>query len=100
MNALIKIRKIAIAVALLVICLFAVKPALADDHHHRYHGHHHWHNHGYAGGYSYAPEPSYYYAPEPNYYYTPEPDYYSYAPAPAYPPPAPSEGINLFFGIH
>jgi len=101
---LIKIRKIAIAIAFsLVICGFAVRPALADDHHHGHGGEHHEEGHDWGrhdGGHYYAPAPSYYYAPAPNYYYAPEPDQYYYTPQPEYyPPPPPSEGITLFFGI-
>ena len=43
-----------------------------------------------------APAPDYYYAPPTNYYDAPEPYYYP----PVYSAPPPSEGINLFFGIH
>ncbi len=52
-----------------------------------------------GGSYSYAPQPSYYYAPQPNYYYAPEPDQYVYSPQPDYYAPAPSQGVNLFFGL-
>ena len=45
-----------------------------------------------------APAPNYYYAPAPNYYYAPEPEYYPSEPV--YTAPPPSDGINLFFGIH
>jgi uncharacterized protein DUF3824 len=94
---LIKIRKIAIAIALcFVICGMAVRPALADDDHHgrgeRHHDEGHDRDRDRGGTYYYAPQPSYYYAPQPNYYYAPEPDQYYYTPQPQYYPPPPSEG--------
>ena len=104
-TTLIKIRKMAIAIAFsLVIGLIAARPALADDHHHGRGDEHHRgdedHDRGRYGGGYYAPAPSYYYAPQPNYYYAPEPDQYNYTPQPEYyPPPPPSQGITLFFGI-
>jgi len=92
---LIKSGRTGIAIAFsLVICGF-VRPALADGHHHvGGGGGHHGEGHGHgrhAGGYNYVPQPNYYYAPEPDrYYYTAQPQYYA---------PAPSQGINLFFGL-
>jgi hypothetical protein len=103
---LIKLGKIALAVALaFAICGgMAVRPALADNDHHggggnRGHGEGHDRGGRQGGSYSYAPQPSYYYAPQPNYYYAPEPDQYSYSPQPNYYAPAPSQGVNLFFGL-
>lgn len=103
-SILLNIRNIAISIAFsLLVCGVALSPALADEHHHGHDEHHEVRHHGherYHGGYAYAPAPNYYYAPQPNYYYAPEPDQYYYSTQPAYPPPPPSEGINLFFGIH
>jgi hypothetical protein len=83
--------KIAFAFALFVILAAAMAtPVRAYDHHGR-HDHHRWHH----GGVYVAPAPvNNYYVPPANYYTAPEPSYY-YTPA-----PPPSEGINLFFGIH
>jgi hypothetical protein len=104
-TTLIKLGKIALAAALAFsICGIAVRPALADDHHRG--GGDRGHNEGHdrdryqgGGSYSYAPQPSYYYAPRPNYYYAPEPDQYAYTPQQGYYAPAPSQGVNLFFGL-
>jgi hypothetical protein len=98
---LIRLSKIATAVAFLfVIGAITVKPARADDdHHHRGGPHHEEHHrfHGRGGPYI-PPVPDYYYAPPANYYTAPEPSYY-YAPQPVYSEPAPpSQGISLFFG--
>ena len=99
-----KINKIAIAVGFgVVFCSTAMGPAFAgghgeERHHEERHGDHDRHSDRGRDVYV-APAPSYYYAPPPNYYYAPEPDYYP--PAYSYsPPPPPSEGVNLFFGVH
>jgi hypothetical protein len=103
-TTLIKLGKIALAAALaFAICGIAARPALADDHHRGGgdRGHEEGHDRGgyQGGGYSYGPQPNYYYAPQPNYYYAPEPDQYAYTPQPGYYAPAPSQGVNLFFGL-
>jgi hypothetical protein len=96
------IGKIAIAMGLgLAICGTTIGPAFAggghggDKHHEARHGSRHDRGHEHERGPVYV-VPNYY-APPPNYYYAPEPEYY---PAePVYSAPAPSEGVNLFFGI-
>lgn len=98
------IRRIAIIAAFSILaCGVAIKPVLADEHHH-HHEEHEWHHHHdyhhHYGEYAYVPAPNYYYPSSPNYYYTPEPDQYYYNTPPGYAPPPPSQGINLFFGIH
>jgi hypothetical protein len=100
-----KISKIAIAIGFgVVICGTAMGPAFAggghgggDRHQAQRHGGGHDRGHDGGGGYV-APAPSYYYAPAPTYYYAPEPEYYPSEPV--YSAPPPSEGVNLFFGIH
>lgn len=104
-TTLIKLGKFALAATLaFAICGIAVRPALADGHHRGGggdRGHEEGHDRGgyQGGGYSYAPQPTYYYAPQPNYYYAPEPDQYAYTPQSGYYAPAPSQGVNLFFGL-
>jgi hypothetical protein len=100
-----KISKIAIAVGFgVVICGAAMSPAFAGGGGHRGGDRHEaprhggGHDRGHDGGGYVAAAPNYYYAPAPNYYYAPEPEYYPSAPV--YSAPPPSEGINLFFGIH
>ena len=98
-----KISKIAIAIGFgIVICGTAMGPAFAGGHGGGKHEAQHrggggGHDRGHGGGYI-APAPNYYYAPAPNYYYAPEPEYYPSEPV--YSAPPPSDGINLFFGIH
>ena len=97
-----KISKIAMAIGFsVVICGAATEPAFAggghrggDRHEAQRHGGGHDRGHG---GYV-AVAPNYYYTPPPNYYYAPEPEYYPSEPV--YSAPPPSDGINLFFGIH
>jgi len=107
-TTLIKLGKIAFAAGLaFAICGVAIRPVLADGHHRDGGGdgdrggqHAEGHDRGHqGGGYSYAPQPSYYYAPQPNYYYAPEPEQYVYTPQQGYYSPAPSQGVNLFFGL-
>ena len=99
-----KISKIAIAIGFgLVICCTAMGPAFAGGHGGGKHEAQHrggggGHDRGHGGGGYIAPAPNYYYAPAPNYYYAPEPEYYPSEPV--YSAPPPSDGINLFFGIH
>jgi hypothetical protein len=90
-----------------LICVFSVGSVRADDEHHghdRGRGHEERHERefrgrGYYPGRDYVyNEPDYYYAPEPDYYAAPDPYGYYYQPGPEYYPPAPSDGINLFFG--
>ncbi len=106
-TTLIKLGRIAFAIALaFAIGGIAVTPALADGHHRgggdggRGGQHAEGHDRGHqGGGYSYARQPSHYYAPQPNYYYAPEPDQYAYGSQQGYYSPAPSQGVNLFFGL-
>jgi len=101
-----KIGKIAIAIGFgVVICGAAMGPAFAGGGGHRGGDRHEVQRHhrggydrGHDGGGYVAMAPNYYYAPAPNYYYAPEPEYYPSEPV--YSAPPPSEGINLFFGIH
>ncbi len=94
-----KVGRLALAIAFgVAIGATAIGPAFAGGHGHddRHHEHHRDHRDHDRAVYV-APAPSYYYAPAPDYYSAPEPEYYP----PAYgAPPPPSEGINLFFGIH
>jgi hypothetical protein len=100
-----KISKIALAIGFgLVICGTAMGPAFAggghgrDSHQAQHRGGGGGHDRGHGGGGYAVAAPNYYYAPAPNYYTAPEPEYYSSGPG--YSEPAPSDGINLFFGIH
>jgi hypothetical protein len=98
----------------LMIGVFAIGTARADDHGHHGGDHgdrhdrgHDEEHHEYHGGRGYyrGPDvvygnPDYYYAPAPDYYYQPEPcDYGYYPPPPGYYPPGPAEGIREFFGL-
>ncbi len=92
-----KVSKIAIAVGFgVVICGAAMGPAFAGGGGHRGGDRHEAPRH--AGGHGRDHDGGGYVAPAPNYYYAPEPEYYPSEPV--YSAPPPSEGINLFFGIH
>jgi len=86
-----KISKITIAIAIsCAVCIVAIGPTLAADHHGDEHGRVAGHDNDRKGrdrGHYEPAQPNYYYAPPPNYYAAPEPEY------------PPSQGINLFFKL-
>jgi hypothetical protein len=86
-----KISKITIAIAIAcAVCIVAIGPTLAADHHGDEHGRSAGHDNDRKGrdrGHYEPAQPNYYYAPPPNYYAAFEPEY------------PPSQGINLFFKL-